>query len=94
MVFIGSTEGVSGVDLSRGTWLVPTVEKFPRSQKFLLGDRMPSTALDVSERLIEATDTKARQMALLDAKLGSEKLNTRYLDPTDMPHGRWTSWAG
>ena len=28
-------------------WLVPTVEKFPRSQKFLLGDRIQSTALDV-----------------------------------------------
>ena len=33
-------------------WLVPTVEKFPRSQKFLLGDRIQSTALDVLERLI------------------------------------------
>ena len=38
-------------------WLVPTVEKFPRSQKFLLGDRIQSTALDVLERLIEATYT-------------------------------------
>jgi hypothetical protein len=36
-------------------WLVPTVEKFPRSQKFTLGDRIESTALDVLERLIEAT---------------------------------------
>lgn len=27
--------------------LVPTVEKFPRSQKFLLGDRIQDTALDV-----------------------------------------------
>ena len=35
-------------------WLIPTVEKFPRSQKFLLGDRF-NTALDVLERLIEAT---------------------------------------
>ena len=35
-------------------WLVPTVEKFPRSQKFLLGDRIQGTALDVSELLIEA----------------------------------------
>jgi hypothetical protein len=28
-------------------WLVPTVEKFPRSRKFLLGDRIQATALDV-----------------------------------------------
>ena len=27
-------------------WLVPAVERFPRSQKFLLGDRMQRTALD------------------------------------------------
>lgn len=30
-------------------WLVPAVEKFPRSQKFLLGDRIQSVALDVLE---------------------------------------------
>jgi hypothetical protein len=51
-------------------WLVPTVEKFPRSQKFLLGDRIQSTALDVLERLIEATYTKGRQPALTKATLG------------------------
>ncbi|MFZ1425349.1 MAG: four helix bundle protein [Geminicoccaceae bacterium] len=38
-------------------WLIPTVEKFPWSQKFLLGDRIQGTALDVLERLIGATDT-------------------------------------
>ena len=42
------------------TWLVPAVERFPRSQKFLLGDRIQTTALDVLERLIEATYTKRR----------------------------------
>ena len=48
-------------------WLVPAVEKFPRSQKFLLGDRIQSTALDVLERLIEATYTKGSQTALPQA---------------------------
>ena len=42
-------------------WLVPTVEKFPRSQKFLLGDRIQTTALDVLEALIEATYTRDRR---------------------------------
>lgn len=28
-------------------WLVPAVEKFPRSQKFLLGDRVQATALEM-----------------------------------------------
>ena len=32
-------------------WLVPTVERFPRRQKFLLGDRIQSAALDVLDEL-------------------------------------------
>lgn len=55
-------------------WLVPTVEKFPRSQKFLLGDRIQNAALDVLERLIEATYTRGRQPLLIKANLGVEKL--------------------
>ncbi len=69
-------------------WLVPTVDKFPRSQKFLLGDRIQATSLDVLERLIEATYTKTRARALHDANLAIEKLRflfrlaheLRYLD--------------
>ena len=55
-------------------WLVPTVEKFPRSQKFLLGDRIQQTALDVLEDLIEATYTRQRRSHLDSANLGLEKL--------------------
>ena len=44
-------------------WLVPAVEKFPQRQKFLLGDRIQTTALDVLERLIEATYTRARRQS-------------------------------
>ena len=32
-------------------WLIPAVERFPRSQKFLLGDRIQNTALDVCSSL-------------------------------------------
>jgi hypothetical protein len=55
-------------------WLVPTVETFPRSQKFLLGDRVQTAALDVLERLIEATYDRNRAAALRAANLGVEKL--------------------
>jgi hypothetical protein len=55
-------------------WLVPTVDKFPRSQKFLLGDRIQATALDVLESLIEATYTRERKSHLSRANLGIEKL--------------------
>ncbi|ADP72034.1 hypothetical protein Rvan_2826 [Rhodomicrobium vannielii ATCC 17100] len=69
-------------------WLVPTVEKFPRAQKFLLGDRIQGTALDVLEALIEATYTRDRRAHLDRANLGLEKLRIfirmacelRYLD--------------
>ena len=55
-------------------WLVPAVERIPRSQKFLLGDRIQGAALDVLERLIEATYTKQRDRHLAGANLGLEKL--------------------
>lgn len=55
-------------------WLIPTLDKFPRSQRFLLGDRIETTALDVQERLIEATYSKDRQGFLRLANLGLEKL--------------------
>src|SRR3984893_6693960 len=41
-------------------WLVPTLDKFPRRQKFLLGDRIENTALDVLEGLVEAAYTRNR----------------------------------
>ena len=79
-------------------WLVPAVERFPRSQKFLLGDRIQSTTLDVLEALIAATYTKRRQSPLSDANLGLEKLrfffrlarDLRYLDPRRYEHAART----
>jgi hypothetical protein len=69
-------------------WLIPTVEKFPRSQKFLLGDRIQSTALDVMEGLVEATYTRGRSRLLSRVNLGIERLrflfrlsmDLRYID--------------
>jgi hypothetical protein len=55
-------------------WLIPTIEKFPRRQKFLLGDRIQGGALDVLEHLVEATYTKSRASLLARANLGLEKL--------------------
>ena len=75
-------------------WLVPSVERFPRGQKFLLGDRIQSTALDVLEALIQATYTRQRQAHLVRANLGLEKLrfffrlshDLRYLDSRRYEH--------
>ena len=51
-------------------WLVPTVEKFPRSQKFLLGDRIQTAAHEVLDGLIEATYTRRREDLLSRVNLG------------------------
>jgi 23S rRNA-intervening sequence protein len=55
-------------------WLVPTLDKFPRRQKFLLGDRIESTALDVLEGLVEATYTRNRGRMLEAVNLKLDKL--------------------
>jgi len=58
-------------------WLVSRVEKFPRSQKFTLGDRIVNLGLDILELLIEATYTRERLLLLRQANVQLEKL--RYL---------------
>jgi hypothetical protein len=65
-------------------WLIPAVERFPRSQKFLLGDRIQMTALDVLESLIEATYTRDRRAHLARANLGIEKLRFYFRLATDL----------
>ena len=65
-------------------WLVPTVEKFPRAHKFTLGDRIQSGALDVLERLIEATYSRNAQPPLAAANLGLEKLRFLFRLATDL----------
>ena len=75
-------------------WLIPTLDKFPRAQRFLLGDRIEGAALDVLERLIEATYTRDRRGPLHRANLGLTKLrhllrlahDLRYLDPRRYEH--------
>ncbi len=56
------------------TWLIPTVEGFPRSQKFLLGDRIQGAALDLLETLVEATYTRESRPLLRRANLLLERL--------------------
>ncbi len=83
--------GRGGVALEKAvlyvTWLVPVLEQFPRSQRFLLGDRLQGLALDTVEALVEATYTKAPVDALrrVNLKLEQQRLmvrvayNLRYL---------------
>ena len=69
-------------------WLVPTVEKFPRNQRFLLGDRIQTTVLQVTEGIVEATYSPQSGPVLRGVNLALEKLrllfrlakDLRYLD--------------
>ena len=56
------------------TWLIPTLNNFPKSQKFVLGDRIETIALDVLDNLIRATFSKNRDTALADANLGLDRM--------------------
>ncbi len=58
-------------------WLMERVEKFPRSSRFVLGDRIEGTALEILELLIEAAYTRERAGLLRRANVQLEKL--RYL---------------
>jgi hypothetical protein len=39
-------------------WLVPTIDRFPKSQKFVFGDRVLNLALDVLEGANEVVESR------------------------------------
>ena len=63
----------------------------PARQKFLLGDRLQATALDVLKRLVEATYTRDRRRHLVAANLGIEKLRFLCRLAKDLGHRHETS---
>ena len=58
-------------------WLLNCISKFPRSHRFVLGDRIETVALEVLELLIEAAYTRNKVALLKRAGIQLEKL--RYL---------------
>jgi 23S rRNA-intervening sequence protein len=78
----------SGIALEKAyqlmLWLMPTVEKFPRSQKFLLGDRIQGAALDIIEGLVEATYARNRLPVLRAVNLKLEQLRYLFRLATDL----------
>ena len=58
-------------------WIVPKLDKFPRSQKFVFGDRIETQALDILDLLIEAAYSRSKTAILRSANLKLEQL--RYL---------------
>jgi hypothetical protein len=67
-------------------WLMPVVDRFPRAQRFLLGERIQGTALDVMERLVEAAYSRGKAAILEQANLGIEKLRFLFRLACDLRH--------
>ncbi len=58
-------------------WIIPVLEKFPKSQRFLLGDRIENLLLEIMELIIQAVYSKNKTLLLIDINLKIEIL--RYL---------------
>lgn len=54
-------------------WILSTVERFPKSAKFSLGNRISEGALDIVELIVEAIYTRKRSHILDRINLGIEK---------------------
>lgn len=48
-------------------WLIPILDKFPRSRRFTLGERLENGLLKVLEDLVEAAYSKQKRQALVCA---------------------------
>ena len=65
-------------------WLIPAVERIPRSRKLLLGDRIQRSALEALARLVEATYTRRRSIHLAAANLSLEKYRLLFLQAPNL----------
>lgn len=59
------------------SWLLQQVNTFPRTHRFVLGDRIANTALDVLEGLVDASHLRDKRAVLSGINLKLERL--RYL---------------
>lgn len=59
-------------------WVSEKIEKFPRSHKFTIGDRIQSGCLDLMELVVEAIYTKDRAHLLRRAQLRVKQLRFLY----------------
>ena len=55
-------------------WLLPALDKFPRTRKFTLGDRIENLALDVLTGLIQAKYQRQKAGTLAEVNLKLETL--------------------
>lgn len=54
-------------------WILETVEKYPKSVRFTISNRIANLTLDIMESIIEAIYTKDRTYILARINLGTVK---------------------
>jgi four helix bundle protein len=55
-------------------WIYPTVNKFPKSQRFVLGQHIENTVLELLEGIIEANSQKDKTFYLKNLSIKLDKL--------------------
>ena len=55
-------------------WLYPTVNKFPKSQRFVLGERIENTILIILEGIIQANQERNKLSYLKQTSIELDKL--------------------
>lgn len=55
-------------------WLYPTVRRFPRGDRYVLGERIESCALNVLEGIIESNNALDKTVSLKKTSVELEKL--------------------
>lgn len=55
-------------------WIYPTVNKFPKSQRFVLGQHIENTVLELLEGIIEANSQSNKSFYLKNLSLKLDKL--------------------
>ena len=55
-------------------WLYPTVKKFPKSEKYVMGERIETTALNVMEGIIASNCQFEKKQTLKKTSVELEKL--------------------
>jgi hypothetical protein len=68
------------------TWTIPQLKKFPRDQRFLLGDRIESHLLDILELLLSAHYSKEKRDFLTKANLKLDILRFLFRLSFDMAY--------
>ncbi|MEX0877356.1 MAG: diversity-generating retroelement protein Avd [Candidatus Spechtbacterales bacterium] len=55
-------------------WLYPTVNKFPKSQRFVLGQQIENTILNILQKIIEANQERNKLIHLKQISVELDKL--------------------